>query len=103
MYAYYRGLDVIVSQDPPENHEVFFIEVSKIPLPPNGGGPYKLSLVQENLIWVISEVPENITPPLSPLEELHRQNQLLKAQIHAMETQYSFLENCIVEMAAMVY
>lgn len=43
------------------------------------------------------------TQPQDKVFELQEENQLLKAQVQAMENQYQFLEDCIAEMAAQVY
>lgn len=60
-------------------------------------GPYcrkmKMTFVEEN-------IPE-ITPPT--LEDLQRENKLLKAQLQAQTERSDFIEDCIAEMAMTVY
>lgn len=44
------------------------------------------------------EIPEEIT-----LSDLQRENKLLKAQLQAQTERSDFIEDCIAEMATMVY
>lgn len=48
---------------------------------------------------------ENSAPPKPPktLEELERENKLLKAQLQAQSDRADFIEDCIAEMAMQVY
>ena len=45
--------------------------------------------------------PEPVTPPSN--EELAAENKLLKQQVSALTDQQSFYEDCIAEMATVVY
>lgn len=45
--------------------------------------------------------PEPVAPPTN--EELAAENKLLKQQVSALTDQQSFYEDCIAEMAAVVY
>ena len=46
---------------------------------------------------------KNIITPLSPLEQLQQENKLLKAQLKAQTERSDFIEDCIAEMAGVVY
>lgn len=41
--------------------------------------------------------------PLSPIEQLQQENKLLKAQLQAQTDRSDFIEDCIAEMAGVVY
>ena len=41
--------------------------------------------------------------PLSPIEQLQQENKLLKAQLQAQTERSDFIEDCIAEMAGVVY
>ena len=45
--------------------------------------------------------PETVTPPTN--DELAAENKLLKQQVSALTKQQSFYEDCIAEMASVVY
>ena len=45
--------------------------------------------------------PESVIPPTN--EELAAENKLLKQQVSALTSQQSFYEDCIAEMATVVY
>lgn len=46
---------------------------------------------------------KNTNTPLSPLEQLQQENKLLKAQLKAQTDRSDFIEDCIAEMAGVVY
>lgn len=46
---------------------------------------------------------KNTNTPLSPLEQLQQENKLLKAQLQAQTDRSDFIEECIAEMAGVVY
>lgn len=50
-------------------------------------------------------VVEDPAPPVEedPLEELQKENKLLKAQLQAQVDRSDFIEDCIAEMATVVY
>lgn len=94
MYAYYRnGLVVLVSdpEDIPENFQ--FIEVPDYQLPIEPGYDYNIDF--ENQVLIKEKRPEPTPEPeaSAPVE----------AQIKALEARQEFLEDCIAEMAWMVY
>jgi len=61
----------------------------------------------------VSEMTEREVPPVEPIEpipttedrvaELEKENKLLKAQAKMADEQMSFLEDCLLEMADIVY
>ena len=48
--------------------------------------------------------PDYVPPDISPTtEELAKENEMMKAQIQAQSDQMDFYEECIIEMAEIVY
>lgn len=47
--------------------------------------------------------PSSVGPPKNPIEELEAENKLLKARLQAQTERSDFIEDCIAEMATMVY
>lgn len=48
--------------------------------------------------------PDYVLPDISPTtEELAKENEMIKAQIQAQSDQMDFYEECIIEMAEIVY
>jgi hypothetical protein len=70
-------------------------------------GLYKPRLVNNTVIEGLTEEEINFiknTPvPLTPIEELRQENNLLKAKIQANADRADFQEELIVEMAMIVY
>ena len=92
---------------------------------------YVQDLGEEVVAWLQSDVPKNRpgfiqvtpeeflelgghgleTPPdppappveADPLEELQKENKMLKAQLQAQVDRSDFIEDCIAEMATVVY
>ena len=46
---------------------------------------------------------KNTDIPLSPIEQLQQENKFLKAQLQAQTERSDFIEDCIAEMAGVVY
>lgn len=71
---------------------------------PEGEGPLRV-VNGEVVRSPISPPPEPPAPPVEedPLEELQKENKMLKAQLQAHVDRSDFIEDCIAEMATVVY
>lgn len=65
------------------------------------GGDGILHLIDGKLVRLLST--NSIPEEPSPIEELQAENKLLKAQLQAQTERSDFIEDCIAEMATMVY
>lgn len=95
MYAYLNRLGVtVVSVELPDDI-VNYVEFDEIP---EGGGIPQLE--DGRVIFV---QPETLEAPVDPVEELQAENKMLKAQLQAQTDRSDFIEDCIAEMAMVVY
>ncbi len=85
-------------------------EVKKLNLPyrsfsslPEGDGVLMVNPSLTNLWWEKLPDPTPIEKPSPSPEELQLENKLLKAQLQAQTERSDFIEDCIAEMATMVY
>ena len=71
---------------------------------PEGEGPLRV-VNGEVVRSPISLPPDPPAPPVEedPLEELQKENKMLKAQLQAQVDRSDFIEDCIAEMATVVY
>ena len=69
--------------------------------------PYPIRV--KGLIPITEEEFNQLTPQMgtprmeNPLEELQKENKMLKAQLQAQVDRSDFIEDCIAEMATVVY
>lgn len=71
---------------------------------PEGEGPLRV-VNGEVVRSPLPPLPDPSLPPVEedPLEELQKENKLLKAQLQAQVDRSDFIEDCIAEMATVVY
>lgn len=71
---------------------------------PEGEGPLRV-VNGEVVRFPLSPPPQPEPEPENPitLEELQKENKLLKAQLQAQVDRSDFIEDCIAEMATVVY
>lgn len=89
--------DFIIDETNPENVEL----INKI----KEYAPYfdyVTNLIGE-LIDVVKTGEMEFETPVDPVAELQEENKTLKAQVQALTESNQFLEECIVEMAEIVY
>lgn len=84
-----------ISVEPPETGECYQFEAL-----PEGTG--RLYIEDGKLLRVPDDIPETPSVP-TPVEILEQENKLLKAQLQAQTERSDFIEDCIAEMATMVY
>lgn len=96
MFAYHNKFGItVVSPELPEGVSAF---VTFEDFPAEGGVP----LLLDGELHFVAPTP----PPEKkgdPVEQLQAENRLLKAQLQAQSDRADFVEDCIAEMAMVVY
>ena len=84
----------------PEQYKNMAVYVDSVPEKPTDCACH-LDIVNGELMWVLDSVPTPTTE--DRVTELEAENKLLTAQIEAQSDQLDFYEDCIAEMASIVY
>ena len=84
----------------PEQYKSMAVYVDSIPEKPTDHACH-LDIVNGELVWVLDYSPTPTTE--DRITELEAENKLLKAQLRAQTERSDFVEDCIAEMATVVY
>ena len=84
----------------PEQYKSMAVYVDSVPEKPTDCVCH-LDIVNGELMWVLDSVPTPTTE--DRVTELEAENKLLTSQIEAQSDQLDFYEDCIAEMASIVY
>ena len=84
----------------PEQYKSMTVYVDSVPEKPTDCACH-LDIVNGELVWVLDSTQTPTTE--DRVTELETENKLLTAQIEAQSDQLDFYEDCIAEMASIVY
>ena len=84
----------------PEQYKSMTVYVDSVPEKPTDCACH-LDIVNGELVWVLDSTQTPTTE--GRVTELESENKLLTAQIEAQSDQLDFYEDCIAEMASIVY